>query len=240
MTVLVAGVYRSRNVAIMRRLLTGLPASWDAAWWSLDDVDPSLAADTVGAGPGGKFDLLNTIIERSGRDLGALETVVLVDDDVWLDRGDLAELVRLTRRAGFGLAQPAHGRGSQSTYAFNRRHPLAVARETTFVEIGPIIVIDGRWCTELLPFSDELGMGWGLELLWRRRRRDGLRMGIVDAVTVQHPDRPNATYLQGAEPEFARVDKLLAEEGLTSIRAAQKTVGVWWRWRRRPPKAWAG
>ena len=239
MEVLVAGVYRSRNAAVLRRLLATVPPDWHSAWWSLDEVDPALAEATVGVGSGGKFELLNNAIERSPCKLTDVDTVVLVDDDVWLDRGSLPELVELTRRAGFGLAQPAHGRGSKSTYSFNRRRPLTTARETTFVEIGPIIVIDGRWCSELLPFPDDIGMGWGLEVLWRRRRRDGLRMGIVDAVTVQHPDPPNATYLAGAEPEFARVEKLLAEDGVATIQDIQQTVSVWWRWQRRPPKAWS-
>jgi hypothetical protein len=238
MDVLVTGVYRSKNVAVLQRLLTGLPAHWRTAWWALDAVHPSLADTTVGSGTGGKFELLNRTIALADADGSDAQAIVLVDDDVWLTRGSLSRLVELTRRAGLGLSQPAHGRTSKSTYPFNRRRWFAMVRETTFVEIGPIIVIDGRWRDELLPFPDGIGMGWGLELLWRRRRQDGLRMGIVDAVTVQHPDLPNATYLDTAAPEFARVDALLAEDGLHNIADAQQTVSVWPRWRRDPPHGW--
>lgn len=204
------------------------------ALWALDDPLPAFADRTVGSGAGGKFELLNRILARSG----PAETVVVVDDDAWLTRGSFPDLVGLTVAAGFDLAQPAHDRTSRSTYTFNRRRLTTVARETTFVEIGPILVMRGQGPARLLPFPADIGMGWGLELLWRRERERGVRMGVIDVVTVHHPDAPNATYLDGAAPEFERVQRLLAEDGLTTIRDAQSTVGRWRRWQRRAPRGW--
>lgn len=234
MGVLVAGIYRAVNAAPLQRVLGGVPRDWRIALWALDDVIPPLAAQTIGSGCGGKFELLNETLARAGGD----DTLVFIDDDAWISRGSFAGLVRLATRAGFDLAQPAHDRTSQSTYTFNRRRLATVARETTFVEIGPIMVLRGRAPSVLLPFPADIGMGWGLELLWRRERARGLRMGVVDAVTVHHPDPPNATYADGASAEYDRVDRLLAEDGLTDIRDAQRTVGRWWRGQRRPPRRW--
>jgi hypothetical protein len=233
---LVAGIYRAANAAPLRRILDGVPPDWRIALWALDDVIPSVERYTVGSGRGGKFGLLNETLARAGGG----DTMVLIDDDAWLTRGSFAGLVTIAAEAGFDLAQPAHDRTSQSTYPFNRRQLTTVARETTFVEIGPIMVLRGRAPSMLLPFPDDIGMGWGLELLWRRERARCLRMGVVDAVTVHHPDPPNATYADGASAEYDRVDRLLAEDGLTNIREAQRTVSRWWRGRRRPPKGWRG
>jgi hypothetical protein len=232
--VVVAGIYRAANAESLQRILRDVPGDWRIALWALDDVLPSYADVTVGSGRGGKFGLLNETLARSGID----DTLVLIDDDAWLSRGSFAELVTIAAEAGFDVAQPAHDRDSKSTYEFNRQRRTAVARETTFVEIGPIIVMRGRAPSVLLPFPDDIGMGWGLELLWRRERARGLRMGVVDAVTVHHPDPPNATYADSAAVEFDRVDRLLAEDGLSNIRDAQRTVGRWWRGRRRPPQGW--
>jgi hypothetical protein len=232
--VVVAGIYRATNAKTLHRIVDGLPKDWRLVLWALDDVVPDFAAQTVGAGRGGKFGLLNETLARAGSD----DTLVLIDDDAWLTRGSFADLVSIAAEAGFDLAQPAHDGASRSTYSFNRRRRLTVARETTFVEIGPIIVMRGRAPAMLLPFPDDIGMGWGLELLWRRERARGLRMGVIDAVSVRHPDPPNATYLDGAAAEFERVDRLLAEDGLTNIGEAQRTVGRWWRGQRRAPRRW--
>jgi hypothetical protein len=232
--VLVAGIYRATNAGPLHRILDPVPREWRVALWALDDVIPAVADRTVGSGVGGKFGLLNETLARAGRD----DTLVLIDDDAWLTRGSFADLVRIAADAGFDLAQPAHDRESKSTYTFNRRRAATIARETTFVEIGPILVLRGRAPSTLLPFPADIGMGWGLELLWRRERARGLRMGVVDAVAVHHPDPPNATYAEGASVEYDRVDRLLAEDGLSNIRDAQRTVGRWWRGRRRPPRSW--
>jgi hypothetical protein len=232
--VLVAGIYRVTNVEPLQRILASVPPGWRVALWALDDVIPSLADRTVGSGRGGKFGLLNETLARAGSD----DTLVLIDDDAWLTRGTFADLVAIAAEAGFDVAQPAHDRDSRSTYTFNRRRRATVARETTFVEIGPIIVLRGRAPAMLLPFPADIGMGWGLELLWRRERVRGLRLGVIDAVAVHHPDPPNATYAAGAGVEFDRVDRLLAEDGLSNIRDAQRTVGRWWRGQRRPPRRW--
>lgn len=226
------GVYRKRNAARIAALLDGPSArSQRVSLWALDEPDAALAPVTAGTGAGGKFDLLNEVLRLSPPQ--GEEFVIVVDDDVDLVAGDLAGLCGMMLRAGLGLAQPAHARGSRSSYEFNRHRALARARVTTFVEIGPIFAIAPHWRSRLLPFPAGMGMGWGLELIWARLQREGCRLGVVDAVRVMHPDPPTAGY--ALEEEEARAQALMAQAGVSTMREAQQVTSTWWCWQRRPP-----
>lgn len=229
----VVGVYRRHNAEVVSRLLaSGRRRHWQVALWALDEPAPSLRAETVGSGPGGKFDLLNECLRRCPPD--PADFVIAVDDDVTLRRGSLDLLCEIMSRAELGLAQPAHGRGSRSSYEFNRAARLSRARVTTFVEIGPVFAVAPAWQSELLPFPEGMGMGWGLELIWADLMQRGCRLGVVDAVQVIHPEAPTTGYSH--EVEEARAQRLMAETGITAMRQAQRVLDVWRPWQRRP--AW--
>jgi hypothetical protein len=71
-------------------------------------------------------------------------------------------------------------------------------------------------------------MGWGVEFLWLTLHDRGLRLGIVDAVSVTHLFWPGATY--GRAREVERLERLVAEHGLASFDELQKvvqTLGFW-------------
>jgi hypothetical protein len=69
-----------------------------------------------------------------------------------------------------------------------------VWRETTFVEIGPATLFARPAFEALLPFPEDLRMGWGLDAHWSAiARENGWRIGIVDAVPVGHVLRPVAS-----------------------------------------------
>ena len=231
----VIAIYRARNAERLSRVLTA-GASGSRPWglWALDEVAPSLAAWTVGQGPGGKFDLLNKILHL----MPSTDHLPLVvtDDDIDLRRGTLTGLCALMATAGLDLAQPAHARRSQSSYEFNRRRRGSRARLTTFVEIGPVFAMAPAWRAAFAPFPADLGMGWGLELLWARQREHGCRLGVVDAVTVHHPDYPTLGYAQ--EVEEARAQTLMQEAGVSTMREAQQVLGTWWPWQ--PQPSWLG
>jgi hypothetical protein len=230
----VAGIYRQKNAVRFATFLRQQAARAQVALWGLDGEHPDLAAMTVGTGAGSKFELLNQILERNPPRPG--DDIVVTDDDITLSPGGLRALLALGRRADFGLYQPAHGRHSTASHAITRRRHGVVARETTFVEIGPVFVVAPGTAHLVLPFPADAGMGWGLELQWTRLRDRGLRMGIVDAIRVDHPDTPGSTYADGVEAsEKARERALLDELGLAKIAEAQQLIETWWPWQPRPP-----
>jgi hypothetical protein len=151
------------------------------------EADPALAADTVATGlAGGKFENLSSILRVSGLDPGDADWTVVLDDDVVLPPRFLDRLVGLCERYGLTLAQPAQTLASHGAWEVTRRRPLAIARETAFVEIGPVTALRGDAARELTPFPD-LRYGWGLDLHWAALARErGWRLGVLDALPVRH------------------------------------------------------
>jgi hypothetical protein len=226
-------VYRARNGDGVRALVEQAERlRLRVALWALDGAVTALAPATAGVGPGLRTELLNRLW-RVVRE-GAPRQVVVADDDVSFTHGSLAQLLEAAAVCGFGLAQPAQRWDSAWRHDITRKRALALARETTFVEIGPLFVVSHPWVARVLPFPDGFGMGWGLELVWRDLRREGCRLGVVDCVTVnQRPPEGGRAYDTSAEAE--RLRSLLRERSLASPADAQRTLRSWQVWQVRPP-----
>jgi hypothetical protein len=231
----VYAVYRQRNAAVLQRLLApALDAGWVAHLWALDERSPPLDRLTAGVGPGTKFELVNRLVEEAPPQPGA--HVVVTDDDARFVRGNLVAFVAKAAAAGLGLAQPAHVLWSNISHRITWMRPFSSARLTTFVEIGPIFAVAPAWRDRVLPFPDDVGMGWGLELQWMDLREDGCRLGIVDATPIRHLSRFATAY----EPdgEIAKLTRLLEERGAPGWQGLRKTLATWRPWRSRAP--WLG
>jgi hypothetical protein len=100
----------------------------------------------------------------------------------------LDRLVGACEALDLALAQPAQTRASHAAWAVTLRHPATLARETRFVEIGPVTAIRHDARAELVPFPD-LRFGWGLDLHWAALAREhGWRLGVLDALPVRHDE----------------------------------------------------
>jgi hypothetical protein len=227
----IVGIYRAANAAHVGRLLApALAAGWAAAWWALDETAPSLESQTVGVGPGEKLPLLQEALTRHGRTDGP---VLLSDDDIAFERGDVTRFLALAQRAGLGLAQPAHVPRSEVSHGITRLQPRSRVRLTTFVESGPLVAIAEEWVDRVLPLPTWRGMGWGIELEWMELAREGSRLGIVDATPVVHLGAVGRGY---DDTELrARVRGELAALGVDDWAPLQRTLAIWRPWRRRPP-----
>lgn len=175
---------------------------------------------TTPPGERGKFENLNALLERrtaaapsgptptTGGHPGGPPTpaagfdwLLLCDDDVELTDRFLDDLIAAAERLDLTLAQPAHRLRSHAAWSVTRRRGGSMARETAFVEIGPVTLIAARAFAALLPFPP-LRMGWGLDVHWAALARDhGWRLGVVDAVPVLHVAAPAAAAYSRAEAE---------------------------------------
>jgi hypothetical protein len=219
MSLSLLGVYNRRKAAVMAGVARQAAAlGGTVLLWALDEPAPELARWTVGVGKGARCELLNRLYEVAP----AEDDIVVSDHDVAFARGDLARFLERFHEGRWDLAQPAQSwRGSYASYRFSRRRPWLVSRDTTFVEVGPLFAVAAQSRDLFLPFPD-WGMGWGVELLWWDRVREGARLGMVDDVTIRHLSPLFQNYQRGDEQ--ARLEEQLAHRGLHDIRQIQQTV----------------
>jgi hypothetical protein len=225
------GIYRARNADRVREIVRpALDEGWAVAWWALDEVVEDLAHITAGCGSGAKLALVNELV----RTLGDSEWLVVSDDDLAFERGDVVELVSLCGRAELDLAQPART-DPFVDHGITSVRRLSVARRTSFVEIGPVFAVGPGWRERIVPFPEERGMGWGLELDWHELHRESCALGIVDAVRVRHEGDRGEDY--DYRTEAHRVHAELEMRGFAGWHDVQLTLATWRPWQGSP--AWA-
>lgn len=169
-----------------------------------------------------KFTLLNQLLAQE--DLKSYDFIVFTDDDVVLPQGFLEFYLHAQRRYNFSLAQPARAWHSFYDHKMVVRKPWLKARETRFVEIGPIFSLDMRAARVILPFDELSPMGYGFDFCWPVQMANaGLKMGIIDAVSVDHSFRPQGASYSAAQNN-AVMDRYLAERDHLTMDDAMQTV----------------
>ncbi len=176
----------------------------------------------------GKFENLNLLLAANPPD--GDDWLLVIDDDVALPRGFLDAFIFLAERFQLRLAQPAHRSRSHAAWKVTRRRATAVARETAFVEIGPVVGFAAQTFDALLPFP-ELRAGWGLDAHWSEiARAHGWRIGVIDATPIAHGLRPIASSYDRREAiEEAR--QFLSSRPYTKAVDAQRTLATHRSWR---------
>jgi hypothetical protein len=226
-TVVVLGLYR-RNSAMADACTEILRSRHEVhlRLGALDGTDARLATHTV-MGPmnGGKPANVNALWREWVEDKGAAlpAWTIVIDDDVRLPARFLDRFLAACEAFEFVLAQPAQSRRSHAAWQVARRRARSLARQTSFVEIGPVTAFSARAARELLPWP-ELRWGWGLDQHWAHVARErGWRLGVVDATPVRHESQAiAASYdrtLAGTE-----ADEFLASHPHLSREEANVTV----------------
>ena len=227
---LVLMVYRAKNLRLVQTFLHGLGQDADVRLWALDEVVPELAHITLGSGSGLRFVNLNALYDA--KPVGAGTWVVIADDDFLFIKGGVARSIELMKRAGFSLAQPGQSLLGWWSILFNVSRPLMMARDTNYVEQGPIIIADPSFASKIFPLPEEDDMGWGIEAEWFRMKKDHLRIGIIDACRVVHFNHNAVSYPVG--PELQKMSERLTSAGINNMWQLQSVNGYWWRWQRAP------
>ncbi len=175
----------------------------------------------------GKFQNLNHLLAAHPTD--GYDWLLVVDDDVVLPHHFLDRLLFLAERFDFQLVQPAHRARSHAAWRVTRRRTGVVARQTPFVEIGPVTAFARATFPVLLPFPD-VRMGWGLDMHWAALARERRwRCGVLDAVAIRHSVAPaGEAYSRAAAVAEARA--LLAGRPHLTAAEAQTTLVTHRRW----------
>jgi hypothetical protein len=216
--VLVLGIYVADQPNTVEHVVSVLDASQrfdvDQRWVALRGVAPSakVAQKTVShiAATTPKYQILNGLLETIP-DLAEYDYVLTVDDDIVLPGQFLDPFLTLQYDLNFAMAQPARTDNSWIDHPIVQQQPGVAARQTLFVEIGPVVSFHRSVYDLVFPFDLTSTMGWGLECIWARLLAErGLKMGIIDALPVDHSMRPPVTGYSW-EVANAERDQLLAK-----------------------------
>lgn len=224
-------VYRSANATRVRRFLDCAVGA-RAALWALDRPHPELTERTIGSGPGTRLQLLNRLA-ASLEPSPSGEWLAVVDDDVTFVSGDLDLALAAAGAAGLDVSQPSHSRWSHLSWGATAHRPLSRARLVRFVEQGPVVLLSPPARARLVPFPEDIGMGWGVEVLWSSH--DDLRLGIVDAVTMRHENPVRRTGGYDVDREWNQAMDVLRAHGHEDFSELQRTLATWRPWQRHAP-----
>ena len=192
-----------------------------AARQELERSHHELEFASTTAGARGKFENLNALL--SAHPAAGHDWLLIVDDDVTLPHGFLDVFLFLAERYDLALAQPAHRWRSHAAWRVTRRRPGTLARQTQFVEIGPLCALRAVTFDTLLPFPP-LRFGWGLDLHWSALARSrGWREGVIDATPVRHGLRRIASSYDRGDA-VAETRTFLADRPYTPAPDAQRTL----------------
>jgi len=198
--VLVLGAYFTNRESWIVHLRSEFRRSrkWevDQRWIALGESIPSELADVTAAASAGtpKFILINRLLALVN--LAEYQHVIVSDDDISLPERFVDDYLGLVEQHDFSLAQPARTHDSYTDHHFVSQLLGIRARQTRFVEIGPLFSIRADALALLTPFDVESPMGWGYDFVWPvEMHRAGRKMGIIDSCPIAHTLRkPVANY----------------------------------------------
>jgi hypothetical protein len=174
-----------------------------------------------------KFILLNQLMRDIN--LQDYDFILFSDDDITLPKGFMDAYIANQIKYNFSLAQPARALHSYYDHRFCLHRPWLRARETRFVEIGPVFSIARNLFNQLLPFNEISPMGWGYDRVWPVIVNNlSLTMGIIDCVRVDHSYRPQGTSYSKAENKITMNNFLEKHAHLTWREARKTTRSYFW------------
>ena len=200
--VLVLGIYLANQMNNVKDIVSVLDLSnshkvlqkWVALNGSPPDEKTAEVTVNILNGRFPKFQIINELLHDE--DISIYDYIILCDDDVVLPENFIDAFITMQSRFEFAIAQPARTLNSHIDHPIVEQHIGVHARQTNFVEIGPVTSFHRSAYDFIFPFDVTSPMGWGYENVWAYEalQRD-LKIGIIDGVCVDHSLRkPVANY----------------------------------------------
>lgn len=195
--ILVIGIYltdfENQAITISSQLSKSTQYIVDQKWFAIGESNIPVEMEGLTIGHSKtkipKFELLNKLL--STIQLDDYDLLIVTDDDIHILDNFIDVYVSLINKYDLKLAQPARTKYSYYDHKICLQMKNVIARETNFVEIGPIFSIDKSLFDLLLPFPSECPMGYGLDYVWPVMvHKNDMKLGIVDATPVDHSYRP--------------------------------------------------
>lgn len=176
--------------------LVAVHQSWAAILGQ--STDPGLCSVTTKHYPQGKpkFPVINDLIAE--QNLDEFDFLVVCDDDIVVPRNFIDAFIYTQIACNLAIAQPARTPSSCGNKQVTVREKKTLARQTRFVEIGPLFSISSALFAALLPFDESNPMGWGFDYHWPViAEENGQAIGIIDHTAIDHSIRPLASAYSG-------------------------------------------
>lgn len=195
--ILVIGIYLTdydnQAISISSQLSKSTLHHVDQKWFAIGENSIPVEMENLTIGHSKtkipKFELLNRILSKI--QLDDYDLLIVTDDDIHILDNFIDAYVSLIEKYQLKLAQPARTKHSYYDHKICLQNKNVIARETNFVEIGPVFSIDKALFNLLLPFPNECPMGYGLDYVWPVIvHKNDWKLGIVDATPVDHSYRP--------------------------------------------------
>jgi hypothetical protein len=135
--------------------------------------------------PKPKFTILNEILKDI--DISQFDYLIVTDDDIVIPSSFIDGYIEVVDAVGFSLSQPSRSHFSELSHAITKVKKNCIARQTRFVEIGPLFMVQKKLFELLIPFDDITPMGWGVDFVWPAiLKKYNMKMGIVDSISINH------------------------------------------------------
>ncbi|MGS0682982.1 DUF707 domain-containing protein [Shewanella sp. 125m-7] len=152
---------------------------------------------------GGKWPIINKLVEANWSLISQYDAVWLPDDDIMTDANTINKMFSLFDGFGLALAQPALTMDSYFSHSSLLCQPHSVLRYCNFVEV----MVPVFSAHALVTLKESLGQspsGWGLDALWPHLidNEDFKSIAVIDATAVIHT-RPVGGELYKLNPELS-------------------------------------
>lgn len=207
--------FRAGRTSLHRETLDADGArNWDCcinAWAGFSEADAADAAagrlDIFQDASVNKFEAF-AAYAQAGR-AGGYRQVLLLDDDLRFNPGDLSRYFELCEREGLYLSQPAIAWGSHANHLVNLWNPVCAVRRVNFVEVMAPCFSRQALQDLVRPTFRLTRCTWGIDYAWASLRQAHGDLSIVDAITMAHTkpmDRAGGPFYdalrrQGIDPE---------------------------------------
>ena len=195
--ILVIGIYLSEVKNYVNEITDEFSSSKfhdvEQIWVSIGDGEISNKFTMQSTKKGPKFILLNKVLSEIN--YHKYDYIIFCDDDVLVKNNFIDKYMETVEKVDFALSQPARSTFSELSHTITKVDHSTIARQTNFVEIGPIFMIRTDLVNNTIPFDESSPMGWGYDYTWPIVVGDlGLKMGIIDSATVNHSIRKTALH----------------------------------------------
>ena len=146
----------------------------------------------TGAIPGTKFTSFYAILERYRQMIKSYEFILLVDDDILFDPGDIDRLFEIVSRHGWEMAQASLSQDSHGSFAVFKNKEAGGWRSVNGVEI--MMPIYSRRVFDIVyGLLGKSVSGWGLDAaLSMIAAERGFQSAVVDDIVARHIKPINA------------------------------------------------